>query len=144
MDGRRWLTLGAGMSFFMAAVQLLLSLSPAAAGYFGAPPGLLADRTRLLLVGGGAALLPAAFGLYALSGAGRFRRLPLLRTGLVAIGGLYLLRGLFIVLTLLELLGIVKARILPQGVASHLVFLAAGLAYALGTAASWRALRPAR
>jgi hypothetical protein len=39
----------------------------------------------------------SAFGLYAWSGAGLMRRLPLLRTGLVTIGSIYSLRGLLIV-----------------------------------------------
>jgi hypothetical protein len=38
----------------------------------------------------------AAFGFYALSGAGAIRRLPLLRTALVGITSIYLLRGLLL------------------------------------------------
>jgi hypothetical protein len=132
---------GAGLSFFMAACQAVISLSPEAAAYFGAPPGLLEDRLKLLLIGGGATLVVVLFGLYALSGAGRIPRLPLLRVGLIGISTLYLLRGLFIILTVLELLGILKARILLQGVISHLVFLAAGIAYAVGTVLNWRGMQ---
>lgn len=40
------------------------------------------------------AVVLAAWGAYAWSGAGVLRRLPLLRTALVAIAGVYLLRGL--------------------------------------------------
>ena len=39
----------------------------------------------MLVVGGTAALFPALFGPYALSGAGVIRRLPLLRTFLLAV-----------------------------------------------------------
>jgi hypothetical protein len=46
----------------------------------------------------------AAFGIYALSGAGAIRRLPLLRTALIAITAIYVLRG---------------ALILPQALAFH-------------------------
>ena len=125
----------------MAAGQLVISVWPPAAEYFQAPPSLLNDRMRLFVVGGGAALIPALFGLYALSGAGVFRRLPLLRTALVAIGSLFLLRGLFIILTVLELLGVRQGQVLLAGVASHLVFLSAGIAYLGGTALNWNALR---
>ena len=81
------------------------------------------------------------FGLYALSGAGSIRRLPLLRVGLIGISILYLLRGLFFVLSLLVVLGILKGQLLIQGEISTLVFLAAGIAYAVGTALNWREMR---
>jgi hypothetical protein len=142
VDKKTWLIVGAGLSFFMAACQTLLSLSPTAAAYFGAPPGLLENRMRLFVIGEGAALVAAVFGLYALSGAGKFRRLPLLRVGLVGISSLYLLRGLFIILTVLELLKVLQSEILIQGVLSHLVFLAAGISYAVGTVLNWREMSP--
>lgn len=94
-----WLKGAAGLSFFMAICQIVISLSPAAAVYFQAPPGLLEDRLQLFLVGEGAALILVIFGLYALSGAGSIPRLPLLRLGLIGVSGLYLLRGLFFILT---------------------------------------------
>jgi hypothetical protein len=68
----------------MAACQTVISVWSAAAAYFQAPRGLLNDRVRLFVVGGAAALIPVLFGLYALSGAGVIRRLPLLRTALEA------------------------------------------------------------
>jgi hypothetical protein len=141
VDPRWWLRAGAGLSFFMAACQAVISLSPAAAAYFGAPPGLLEDRLRLFLVGEGATLVFVLFGLYALSGAGDIRRLPLLRLGLIGISSLYLLRGLFIILTLLEVLGILRREIVAQAVVSHVVFLAAGITNAVGTVRSWRDLQ---
>ncbi|MGB3753138.1 MAG: hypothetical protein WA954_04475 [Parerythrobacter sp.] len=45
----------------------------------------------------GIALVLAIWGLFALSGAGAFRRLPLLRTALVTITAIYLLRGAMLV-----------------------------------------------
>ena len=101
MDRRLWLKVAAGLSFSMAACQAVISIWPAAAEYFQAPPKLQNDRVRLFVVGEAAALIPVLFGLYALSGAGVIRRLPLLRTALVGIGSLFLLRGLFIILNLL-------------------------------------------
>ncbi len=125
----------------MAICQTVISLSPAAAAYFQAPPPLLEDRWMLFLVGEAAALIMAVFGLYALSGAGVIRRLPLLRVGLIGISALFLLRGLFVVLSVLVVLGILPGALLVQGEISTFVFLAAGIAYATGTALNWRDLR---
>jgi hypothetical protein len=141
VDRSSWLKVAAGLSFFMAAGQAIISISPAAAAYFQAPPSLLNDRVRMLVVGGAAALVPLLFGLYALSGAGVIRRLPLLRTVLVAVGSLFLLRGLFIILTFLEALGLRQGQILLPGVASHVVFLSAGIAYLGGAVLNWKTLR---
>jgi hypothetical protein len=141
MDKKLWLKVAAGLSFSMAACQAVISVWPAAAEYFQAPPSLLNDRVRLFVVGEAAALIPLLFGLYALSGAGVIRRLPLLRTALIGIGSLFLLRGLFIILTVLELLGVRQGQVLMAGVASHLVFLCAGMAYLGGAALNWNALK---
>ena len=141
MDKKLWLKVAAGLSFFMAICQAVISLSPAAAAYFEAPPALLENRLQLFLIGEGATLIFAIFGLYALSGAGSIRHLPLLRLGLIGISSLYLLRGLFFILTVLTLLGILEGEILIQGVISHLVFLAAGIAYTVGTVLNWREMQ---
>jgi hypothetical protein len=144
MHKKIWLKAAAGLSFFMAACQVYISVSPAAAAYFQAPPSLLEHRTQLLWMGGGAALVLVVFGLYALSAAGSILRLPLLRLGLVGISALFLLRGLFIIFTVLEILGILEGEILLQGVLSHLVFLAAGLAFAVGTLTNWKPMQARR
>ena len=143
MNKKSWLKVAAGLAFFMAAAQTVISLSPAAAAFFQAPPPLLADRWQLLLFGGGAALVLVIFGLYALSGAGSIRRLPLLRVGLIGISTLFLLRGLFAILSVLVLLGVLEGQLLIQGEISTLVFLAAGLTYAIGTALNWSDLQVA-
>ena len=134
------LKIAAGWSFFMAVCQAVISLWPAAAEYFGAPPALLADRWQLLIWGEGAALVLVVFGLYALSGAGTIRRLPLLRLGLIGISLLFLLRGLFLVLDVLVILGVLAGELLVQGTISTLVFLAAGISYAVGTVLNWRSM----
>ncbi|HLO15806.1 MAG TPA: hypothetical protein VK206_13320 [Anaerolineales bacterium] len=141
MNKRLWLKIAAGLSFFMAICQIVISLSPAAAAYFAAPPSLLENRMQLFLIGEGAAVILVIFGLYALSGAGSIRHLPLLRLGLIGISSLYLLRGLFVILTVLTLLGILEGEILIQGEISTLVFLAAGIAYAVGTVLNWREMQ---
>jgi hypothetical protein len=43
------------------------------------------------------------FSLYGFAGAGALRRLPLLRTGLILIGGVYTLRGLIVIFDLIRL-----------------------------------------
>ena len=144
MDKRLWLKVAAGLSFLMAICQTIISLSPAAAAYFQAPPSLLQDRQQLFLIGEGAALILVIFGLYALSGARSIRPLPLLRLGLIGISSLYLLRGLFFIISLLILLGILEGDILVQGEISTLVFLAAGIAYAVGTALNWKEMQVRR
>lgn len=144
MDKRLWLKIAAGLSFFMAICQTIISLSPAAAAYFKAPPSLLENRLQLFLIGEAAALILVIFGLYALSGAGTIPRLPLLRPGLIGISGLFLLRGLFFIISLLILLGILEGEILIQGEISTLVFLAAGIAYGVGTTLNWKEMRVRR
>jgi hypothetical protein len=141
VDKKLWLKVAAGLSFSMAACQAVISVWPTAAEYFQAPPSLLNDRVRLFMVGGTAALIPMLFGLYALSGAGVIRRLPLLRTALVGIGSLFLLRGLFIILPFLVALGVRQGPVLLAGVASHLVFLSAGIVYLGGAVLNWKTLK---
>jgi hypothetical protein len=141
MHKKAWLKVAAWITFFMAACQTVISISPAAAAYFEAPPSLLENRLRLFIMGESAALILIVFSLYALSGAGKIRRLPLLRIVLIAISALFLLRGSFIVLTVLRLLDILKGQILMQGVISHLVFLSAGIAYAGGTILNWKEMK---
>jgi hypothetical protein len=72
--------------------------SPRAIGYFGGPARLSIERPVVyaaLCLAVGA--IVAVFGLYALSGVGRIRRLPLLRTVLIGVAGIYLLRGLLVI-----------------------------------------------
>jgi len=71
--------------------------SPEAVKYLGGPAEMCAPNRPLyavlcVVVAAGA----AAFGFYALSGAGAIRRLPLLRTVLAGITSIYLLRGLLL------------------------------------------------
>jgi hypothetical protein len=141
MNKKLWLKSAAGLSFFMAVCQSIISLSPAVAAYFKAPAGLLENRLTLFLVGEGAALVLVIFGLYALSGAGSIRRMPLLRLGLIGISSVFLLRGLFFIVSALILLGVLEGEILIQGEISTLVFLAAGIAFATGTVLNWKEMQ---
>lgn len=91
--------LAAAVSSFAIAIAHvgIMFLGPPAYRWFGAP-GLAAEVERgssvpAILCIAVAAIL-SIWGLYALAGAGRFRTLPLLRTGIVVIGAIYFLRGL--------------------------------------------------
>lgn len=140
-NNKIWLKVAAGLTILMAICQTVISISPAAAAYFQAPPKLLENRSLLFIIGEGAALILVIFSLYALSGAGSILRLPLLRVVLILISSLFLLRGFFIIFTLLELLEVLKGKILIQGVVSHLVFLLVGIAYAGGIILNWREMQ---
>ena len=93
------------------------------------------SMTPALLTLGIAAVL-AIWAAYAFSGAGLLPRLPLLRTGLVTISAIYLLRGL----VLIPALVINGSDIMPFVLWSSLIVLVYGLAYAIGTWIAWSSL----
>lgn len=80
----------------------------------------------------GIAFILAIWAAYAFSGAGLIRRLPLIRTALVIISGIYLLRGLFIIPIMIE-----PAMRSPFNIWSSLIVLGYGIAYAIGTRLAW-------
>jgi len=90
---------GGYFSLGFAAFQASAIGWPAwAVGYFGGPARLRVEspiRYAALCVA--IAAIMAVFGLYALSGAGKVRRLPLLRTVLIAVTAIYVLRGVLII-----------------------------------------------
>lgn len=93
------------------------------------------SMTPTLLTLGIAAIL-AIWAAYAFSGAGLLPRLPLLRTGLVVISTIYLVRGL----VLIPALVINRGDVLPFVLWSSLIVLVYGLAYTIGTWAAWPSL----
>ena len=97
------------------------------------------SMTPTLLTLGIAAIL-AIWAAYAFSGAGLLPRLPLLRTGLVVISAIYLLRGL----ALIPALVINGTNVMPFVLWSSLIVLVYGLAYAVGTWTAWPNLKPRR
>ncbi|KKO46641.1 hypothetical protein WG68_04965 [Arsukibacterium ikkense] len=76
--------------------------------------------------------------LFALSGAGVIRRLPLLRTALCVISAIFLLRGLAFV----ALMPLFPGNSLTFWLVSSAICLVIGLLYAVGTVQAWRQLRP--
>jgi hypothetical protein len=97
------------------------------------------SMTPTLLTLGIAAIL-AIWAAYAFSGAGLLPRLPLLRTGLVVISAIYLLRGL----ALIPALAVNGADVMPFILWSSLIVLVYGIAYAVGTWTAWPHLRSRR
>jgi hypothetical protein len=128
----------------LALFQGVVSLSPEWSLYWGATPELVARPTQLLVAGEIFAAIFAAFGLYGLSGAGVIGRLPLLRTGLVFVGCVFVLRGLFFFPQTAASLGIRgfgrEWRMPLHMVGASAVSLAFGVAYLAGTIRSWGAL----
>ena len=91
-----WLVVGGWFSLAFAIFQLTgVFWSAKAIAYMGGPADLRVHRyaayAALCVVFG---VLAAGMGLFALSGAGLMRRVPLLRTGLIVVTAIYLLRGL--------------------------------------------------
>ncbi len=82
------------------------------------------------------ATILAIWSAYAFAGAGLLPRLPLMRTALVAITAVYLLRGLALVpLALFR-----PALVDPFALWSSLIVLAYGIVHAVGTYRAWPAL----
>ncbi len=100
MDISRYcLTLGSIASFLIALLHLALVFRPQWYRYFGADELVQMHEKGspfTVLVTLGLALMFALWGAYALSGAGVIRQLPLLRISLIAIGVIYILRGLML------------------------------------------------
>jgi hypothetical protein len=85
----------------------------------------------------GIASVLAVWSAYAFSGAGLIPRLPLIRTALVLISGVYLLRGL----VLIPALVINRGEVMPFILWSSLIVLVYGITYAVGTWKAWPSLR---
>ncbi|KAB7647451.1 hypothetical protein [Polymorphobacter fuscus] len=109
--------------------------------FFGAGEELAraAERGSAMpgLVTAAIAAILAVWALYAFSAAGLVRRLPMLRTVLVLITGVYLLRGLALVPLL-----VFKPQLVDTfAIVSSVIVLCYGLTYAVGTWLAWPSLR---
>jgi len=141
--GTSWLQLGGWLSVGAALLHLGCILGgPEWYRFFGAGEGMARAAARgewtpalVTLAIAGILLIWAA---YAFSGAGSLPRLPLLRTGLLVITTIYLLRAIiFVPLHMWR----------PQhsdsfAVWSSLIVLVYGAVYAVGTFKAWRYLAP--
>ncbi|HYE42067.1 MAG TPA: hypothetical protein VEA15_01635 [Caulobacteraceae bacterium] len=143
MGGRNWLIAGALLSALAALLHVGCIIGgPDWYRFFGAGEELARAAERgspmpAVITAGIAAVL-AIWSAYALSGAGVLPRLPLLRTALVAITAVYLLRGL----VLAPLLVLQPQAVHGFTLWSSLIVLAYGLVHATGTALGWRSMAP--
>ena len=130
----------------LSAVASLLHVATIVGGadwyrFFGAGEEMAraAERGSVMpgLVTGAIATILAAWALYAFSAAGLVRRLPLMRTALVLITGVYMLRAL----ALVPLLALKPQLVDTFAIVSSLIVLCYGVAYAVGTWLAWPFLR---
>ncbi|WP_309626994.1 hypothetical protein [Brevundimonas sp.] len=129
----------------LSAAASLLHLAVIAGGpawyrFFGAGEGMarMAEQGSLTptLVTLGIATVLAVWAAYAFAGAGLIPRLPLMRTALVLISAVYLLRGL----VLIPALVLNPGGVTPFVLWSSLIVLVYGVCYAVGTWVAWAAL----
>ncbi len=137
MNHRLMLTIAGYLSMGVAAFHVVLTFSADLCEFFGSGPKiaemLRAQDPQVYLLMVFMIAVFALFGLYGLSGAGRFRRLPLLKTGLFVIGAIYTLRGLLLFPEILGVIGVIAADIPLQNVFSSATSLTIGLCYLTGT-----------
>ena len=145
LNARRLLMIAGSLSLAVAVFQAAIVFSVPASRYFGAPEELLANPLMLIVAGLFMAVVFGLCGLYAFSGAGSLRRLPLLRLGLIVIGIVYTWRGIVVFPLLLVLLGYIQSPVplLPQALASSAVALVIGVLYLAGAIGNWQNLRKA-
>jgi len=136
------LAVGGGLSLAAAALHLAcIAGGPAWYRYFGAGEGIarLAERGdwRPAAITAAIAAMLVLAAAYAFSGAGLIARLPFLRTGLVFISAVYLLRGLIV----LRPSALGRDDLSPGFLLwSSLIVLAFGIVHAVGTARVWKSL----
>ena len=141
-----WLVWAGSLSAAAAILHLaIIAGGPDWYRFFGAGEDMarMAERGMLrpTLFAIGIAAILVVWACYAFAGAGLLPRLPLMRTALVAITTVYLLRGL----AFLPLLALRPWRVDAFAVWSSLIVLAFGIVHAVGTWRAWSFLSaPAR
>lgn len=140
---RRMLRVGGYLNLAVAVAHLLVPFAVKPIGPLPAPAWTQSATGRVLLclAAAGIAAFVGLLGLYGLSGGGRIRRLPFLRTGLLLTGALFL--G-----DLGQMAWTRVGRAGWQGLAHPSIvpfaLLGIGLLYTAGTIGLWKELRPAR
>jgi len=142
----RWLLAGGLLSALAAILHLAIIVGgPDWYRFFGAGERMarMAEQgsPTPILITIGIALMLFVWAAYAFAGAGLIRRLPLMRTALVTITAIYLLRGMI----LFPALAAGPKQADAFTVWSSVIVLVYGIAYAAGTWRSWSFLsqRPA-
>lgn len=133
----KWLVLGGWLSIAAALLHIVCIFGGGDYyRFFGAGEEMAradeAGRWMPAIMTSSIAIILAIWAAYAFSGAGLIQRLPLIRTALVIISGIYLLRGLFIIPIMIE-----PAMRSPFNIWSSLIVLGYGMTYAIGTCLAW-------
>ncbi len=141
--GTPWLVAGGVLSLAASLLHLaIIAGGPDWYRFFGAGEQMarMAERGnwRAAAITVGIAAILALWAAYAFSGAQVISRLPLLRTALVAITAIYMMRGL----VLLHALVFMPKALTPFLIWSSLIVLVYGIVYAIGTWRAWPALLP--
>jgi len=142
--GNPWLKLGGFLSLAVALLHaVIIFIGAPAYRYFGAGEDMAAAAESGSALPALITLILAAmfaiWGLYAFSGSGVIRRLPLLKIALIIIGSIYTLRGVAVFLQLFQI-AISSSNVPAREVVFSVVSLFIGLAYLIGTATRWRSL----
>ena len=145
IQGKYWLITGGVFSVAIAILHIVIIFGGAPAyRYFGAGEEMakMATSGSVLpaLVTLFIAVILAIWGLYAFSGAGLIRRLPLLPVGLVVIASIYTLRGIGVIPQIVWMVNSPKS-VPPQDLIFSLSSLWVGIVYFVGTTATWRTLQ---
>ena len=141
MTGRNpWLIVGGCLSLVASALHFAcIAGGPDWYRFFGAGEEMAqaAERGEVFpaILTAGIAIILAIWGAYAFAGAGLIRRLPLMRTALVAITAVYLFRGALLIPALT-----VPAMGQPFNIWSSAIVLVYGLVYLVGTWRAWPTL----
>ena len=140
--GSRLLIIGGWLSLVAALLHIGVILGgPDWYRFFGAGEEMakMAEQGMLYptILTSGIVLVLAIWSYYAFAGAGRVKKPPLLRIGLITISTIYLLRGL----GLLPLLIFKPDLIDSFAIWSSLIVLTYGLFYSVGTWNAWPILR---
>lgn len=141
-----YLIAGGVMSALISLLHIVLAAKPDLYRYIGVGGDTL---TQMAVEGAGIlrgatvalALVFAVWALYAFSGAGWVGRLPLLRTGLIAITAIYILRALFLPT---EIRMVANEGYPFRFVVFSTISLAAGLLYLIGYIRGRAALKPVK
>lgn len=137
-SGRNWLVFGGLLSLAASLLHVAcIFLGASWFRFFGAPEPLIVDYENgamtLVWMTWVIAGVLAVWAAYAFSGAGLIKRLPLLRTGLIVIAAIYLVRGLALFPALL----LAPYSRYEFDVWSSAIVLVLGLAHAIGVWRGW-------
>ena len=143
--GRSWLIAGGVLSTLAALLHLgCIAFGANWFRFFGAPEPLIVNYENgamgLVWMTVGITAVLAIWAAFAFSGAGLIGRLPLLRTGLIVIAGIYLARGAMVFPALI----LAPYPRYEFDIWSSAIVLVYGTAYSVGTWLAWPVLRPAR